>query len=514
MQFLSAAYLLISLLLLQAPSEPKTADEIMQRVRQTTQLSKSKIPATGLQLTGQGTYAGMPARFSLLFNKDGHFLQSTSSRINTASGYDGNTAWVKDLGGEQRIQDLTDGKSTIFSGLLTTNLWIVPESGMTYSIKEPAGDGKVILIFKHEPTEKAGTITIDTRTWLPLECTMTIEGRQITTRWSGRLDFQGMKFPKSIQSLSSTDRVETIHFDTVQAAPTFVRNPFAPVLTPPTDVTFDNTLPAELEVKRATTGHLLVKPKINGKEVGWFILDSGAGANVLDVKVVKELGLEQFGNLPAVGVGGAVKTYFCKPETITLGRATFKEPIAIGLDLSFLSGPMGAKIAGVVGYSTFHRCIIEMDTSKATVSLYDPQNYDQARVQNHWQKLYQIGRVSSVEAEFEGHKGVFKLDTGAAGSNVAIHAPIVEKFKLLVGRDTEDTMTGGVGGMVKSKKGTLKYFEIGGHRMDNIEATFAITDKGAFNSADTLGNIGGDLLRPFKMVFDYQNKRIAFIKRD
>src|SRR4029077_10918602 len=117
-------------------------------------------------------------------------------------------------------------------------------------------------------------------------------------------------------------------------------------------------------------------------------------------------------------------------------------------------------------------------------------------------------RVACVEAEFEGHKGIFKLDTGAAGSTVAIHAPTVEKFKLLEGRETQDTLAGGVGGNVTAKKGKLKYFELGGHRSNDVEATFATVNKGAFNSSDTLGNIGGDLLKPFKMVFDYQNKRI------
>ncbi|MFT3880830.1 MAG: retropepsin-like aspartic protease [Gemmatales bacterium] len=175
---------------------------------------------------------------------------------------------------------------------------------------------------------------------------------------------------------------------------------------------------------------------------------------------------------------------------------------------------MGAKIAGVIGYGVFHRCTVELDMENNTVALFDPKTYDQNRVQNRWQKLYQTARVACVEAEFEGHKGIFKLDTGAAGSTVALHAPTVEKYKLLDGRQTTETLAGGVGGNVSAKSGKLKYFELGGHRTDDIEVTFATTAKGAFNSADTLGNIGGDLLKPFKLVFDYQNKRIAFIKRE
>lgn len=515
MHSITAVFLLLHLLFLQTPAEPKTADEIMQRVRLATQFSKDKIPEVGLQFTGKGTFAGLPAQYTLLFNRNGHFVQTTSSRLTTGSGYDGTHAWIKDLGGEQRIQELADRNNTIVSGLFASSLWIDPSSGMAFSLEEgQPKEGVYILKFKHKPTDITGTIQIDAKTWLPLQCTTKAEGQKATTKWSGIMEFSGVKFPKTHHSLSGNDGVETYTIESIQAAPTFVLNPFAPIITGPTDVVFDDKLPAELEVMRAKTGHLLVKPKVNGKDVGWFIFDSGAGATCLDTKLIKELELEQFGELPAIGVGGAVKTRFSKPESISLGRATFKDPTVIGLDLAFLSAPMGAKIAGIIGYGVFHRCVVELDMEKNTVALFDPKTYDQNRVQNRWQKLYQTARVACVEAEFEGHKGIFKLDSGAAGSTVALHAPTVEKFKLLDGRDTTETLAGGVGGNVSAKSGKLKYFELGGHRTDDIEVTFATTAKGAFNSADTLGNIGGDLLKPFKIVFDYQNKRIAFVKRE
>ncbi|HQR07571.1 MAG TPA: retropepsin-like aspartic protease [Gemmatales bacterium] len=515
MSSITTACMLLHLLLLQAPAEPKTADDVMQRVRQATQFSKEKIPDTGLQFTGEGTFAGLPAHYILLFNRNGHFVQTTNARITTGSGFDGTNVWIKDLGGEQRIQELADRNNTIVNGLFATSLWLDPGSGMRYTLEEgQPKDGIYLLHFKHHPTEITGSIQIDAKTWLPVQSTMKAEGQKVTNKWSGIMEFNGIKFPKTHHSLSGNDGVETYTIESIQAAPTFVRSPYAPLVTPPSDVTFNDKLPAELEVMRAKTGHLLVKPKVNGKDVGWFIFDSGAGATCLDTRLIKELELEQFGEVPAIGVGGTVKTRFSKPDTISLGRATFKDPVVIGLDLAFLSGPMGAKIAGVIGYGVFHRCIVELDMEKNTIALFDPKTYDQSRVQNRWQKLYQTARVACVEAEFEGHKGVFKLDTGAAGSTVALHAPTVEKFKLLVGRETTETSAGGVGGNVTAMSGKLKYFELGGHRTDDIEATFATTTKGAFNSADTLGNIGGDLLKPFKIVFDYQDKRIAFVKRE
>lgn len=501
-------------LIYQEPASSLTAEQVMQRVRQATQFSKAKLPATGLQFMGQGSYAGLPARYSLLFNKEGCYVQTIDARISTGQGFDGTHAWIKDLGGEVRVQELSDERNNKLMGLLMTNLWLDSSSGLVYSLPEkPLENDIYTLNFTYGTPQIHGKLHIDAKAWLPLDCKMMLEGRETTVKWSGLLEFEGMKFPKSVRSFSSSDSVESYEYDTVQAAPVFVKNPYEVLSKIPADVVFDNAVPAELVVKRAKTGHLLVKPLVNGKDVGWFIFDSGAGAHCLATSTIKELGLEQFGELPAIGIGGAVKTKFSQPASIQIGRATFQKPVVIGLDFAFLDAPMGEHIAGVVGYGAFHRCIIEMDMDRNFIALFDPKAYDEKRVQGRWQKLYQSARVACVEAEFEGHQGIFKLDTGAAGSTVAIHAPIVDKLKLLENRETKETQAGGVGGMVKARSGKLKYFELGGYRHEDVEATFATVNKGAFNSSDTLGNIGGDLVKPFKVVFDYQAKRIAFVKR-
>jgi hypothetical protein len=507
------SFCLLSAMPAQAPARVKTADEVMQCVREALSISASKIPEGGLQMLGKGTFAGMPAQTEVLFNRDGHFVQTISSRLQTSIGFDGKDAWAKDISGEQRIVELSDRRNTLMNGLLATGLWVDPGSGMKYTMSDDAWkDGVYSLNFTHGPSGFSGQLRVDGTSWLPLDCTVTIEGRKQTTAWSGTVEWQGMKFPKRSETRGSGEVAETFEIEMIRPAPTFVRNPYQAIASTPDDTAFDDRVPAELEVKRAKTGHLLVKPKVNGQDVGWFILDSGAGANVLANSAVKDLRLETFGELPAVGIGGAVKTSFCKPTSLSLGRATFQEPLCVGLELAFLDGPMGEHIGGIIGYGCLYRCIVEVDMDRGSVALFDPKNYDQSRVGDRWQRLYQSSRVSCVEAEFEGLRGIFKLDTGAGGT-VSIHAPTVEKHKLLENRETTEGMAGGVGGRIKVRDGKLKYFELAGERFENLDASFALESKGAFNSADTMGNIGGTLLKPFRIVFDYQNKRIAFVKR-
>jgi outer membrane lipoprotein-sorting protein len=506
--------LLIGWAMAPAATAAESADEIMQHVRQATGISRDKIPPAGLELKGQGTFAGLPSHVQLLFDKEGRFIKRVSARLNTTMVFDGRDVWMTDIGGETRIQELADRRKTLFVGLLATSQWIDSASGMKFTVNDQATkEGAIALNFTHEPTQMTGVVHIDGKSWMPVECSLVADGRRVSYKWSEQVEYAGMKLPRKTDAYSGNDLIEAVTIETVSPAPKFIRNPYQAILREPGDATFDSSLPAELEVKKAPTGHLLVRAKVNGKDVGWFILDSGAGSNILSTKVAKELALEQFGTLPALGVAGTAKSTFARPETLVLGRLSIKNPLVVCFDLSFLDGPMAVPIAGIIGYGTFYRSVIEMDLQAPAVSLFDPKSYDQERVDGHWQRLYQTSRVSCVEAEFEGHRGIFRLDTGAPGA-VVIHAPAVERFKLLDDRPVQDALTGGVGGMLKTKKGTLKYFELGGTRTENVPALFATQRLGAFDSTETLGNIGHDLVKSFKIVFDYQHQRIAFLKRE
>src|SRR5262245_35561602 len=72
----------------------------------------------------------------------------------------------------------------------------------------------------------------------------------------------------------------------------------------PRRVAIDASAQRHLELTRATSGHLLVKPKINGIDVGWFIFDTGAGITCIDKGVADKLKLPDAGEITATGMGG------------------------------------------------------------------------------------------------------------------------------------------------------------------------------------------------------------------
>ena len=274
--------------------------------------------------------------------------------------------------------------------------------------------------------------------------------------------------------------------------------------------TFDPEAPSTVEVVRAKTGHLLVRPTINGQTPGLFILDTGAGICVISTPKVESLGLATAGEIGANGVGGSESASLYRASALVLGPLTLQDHPLMATDLSFLEQHLGAEIAGVIGYGVLSRCVAEIDLVTPSAALHDPASFVLEGCE--WVPLDLSERIPAVRARFEDHEGLFQLDTGA---NVAItfQDSAVRKWNLLENRELADTKLGGVGGFVAAKSGIVEWFELGGVRQEEVSGLFLLEAKGAHAGESKDGTIGAELLRPFVLVTDYAKERIAFRPR-
>lgn len=270
-----------------------------------------------------------------------------------------------------------------------------------------------------------------------------------------------------------------------------------------------------LEVKRAPTGHLLVKPRINGVvngvNEGWFIFDSGAGICVVSTPHVERYALKPQGEIDSTGVGGAVKNKLYSAARVEIGSLILEDHAIMATDLSFLKQFLKEDIAGVLGYGVFTPSVVELDLSTPRIAIHDPATYSLPEGMK-WSELIVSDRIPCVHARFEDKDGLFRLDTGA-NSQITFHQPAVEKWKLLDGRETQEAKLGGVGGFVAARRGTLKWIELGGIKIENLPVEFATEAKGVFAEASKDGNIGAGLLKRYTLVFEYGKDRIAFMPR-
>lgn len=275
--------------------------------------------------------------------------------------------------------------------------------------------------------------------------------------------------------------------------------------------TFDTTKAAALEVLRVKTGHLLVKPLVNGVESGWFIFDTGAGICVISTPHVAEFQLETAGEIDAQGIGGGETSKLYRASSLELGPMTLRDHTFMSTDLSFLKEHLGAEIVGVVGFGLLSACVAEIDSRAPSVALHDPAAFRLAGCE--WIPIDLADRIPALKARFEGHEGLFHIDTGA-NNGVSFSARAVEKWNLLEGRDTQDAKLGGVGGFIAVKNGTLAWFELGGLRQESVPATFPLESKGVLGGDRIDGSLGASVLKPYVLVTDYPHERLAFRPRE
>ncbi len=491
---------------------PLTTEKVLENARKAAGVDPARKPPTRLKARGTGLLFGNRVPVTMEMDAAGHFTHHFEGPIPFGSGWNGNEAWLMDLHGQVRTLQLGERSEQIIWGAAITGYWLDPAAPFRYTLDaKQSSDQKIVLAFEHTGGFEKGTIELDPSTWLATRWSYSAGKTKQSITLEGTRESGGLRIPRRIIEETENGARTEFEWEQVTEVSPGEQSALAPPRVTTSDVQFDSKVASKLEVVRAPTGHLLVRPRINGQELGWYIFDTGAGSTVINTSSIEKLGLKPIGKVPAIGVGGAVESQFYRLDSIELGPVTLDRSIVVALDLDFLTIPFGRPIGGIVGFDFIARCVVELDLKESGIALHNPAGYQLLGAK--WEKMQLVDRVPAIDASFEGKSGLFRLDTGAAGEDLTFHYHTVLSLKLAEGRNTKVGMSGGVGGMVLVRNGVIKGFEFGGNRWDEVSATFATESKGAFDDPYTAGVISGGFLSPFITTLDYENRRIAFRPR-
>ena len=485
-----------------------TAAEALGRARAAVGHERMRGRADGFVAEGTARFRGLDSRFTFLFAPDGRFRSEVGGALGEVTGFDGATGWEVDYSRMPRPLELEDLEVTQFEAWLLSGRWLAADGPFDVSLDAAKTDDKLLALkLKLKRGVLEANVFLDRATWLPARATRRGTAGEEVIELAGYREALGFRFPHRV-TRAAAGVTNVFEIRSVVPAPAAARARFRPATARPADVRWKSGAPARVEVRRVRSGHLLVHPLVNGEDAGWFILDSGAGAMVIDQKTADRLGMPALGEILAIGVAGSTKARFRRGRTFELGPLTITDTRYLELDLAFLTQAFGVPVGGICGRDFFARSAVEIDIANESVSVHDPARFRLAGAE--WQELFFSGRNPAVRARFEGgHEGLFRLDTGS-DQTVSLHGPAVERHKLLAGRETRESRSGGVGGVAASRTGRLAWFELAGRRFENPEVEFAGAGPGAFSDVYTAGNIGAGFLRAFRIVFDYGNKRVAF----
>lgn len=256
--------------------------------------------------------------------------------------------------------------------------------------------------------------------------------------------------------------------------------------------------------------HIYLDATINGKPAR-FVLDSGAGANILTPEAAQRLGLTlDLGEGRATGAQ-TVTTRHTTVDRLQIGNATLSRESVYVVAL-----PAELGCDGLLGYSVLSRFVTTVDYENNTLTLALPRNAERPKGPNVTAlPLSFSDNLPLIPGTLDGIKGKFRLDTGA-GDALTLFPAFVDRYKIRARYPKRlETVTGkGVGGLLYGELVKINAFTLGTGKnaaeVKNVPVEISRRGQGAFSEDDESGNIGGYILRRFTVTFDYPAKRVYF----
>lgn len=479
--------------------EQSSGQELLQQVKQALR-APGKAWA-GTMVSGKAVRGGVEHAYSFAFLPDGRFVQSFQGSDSKTLGNDGRQYWQEDYSHFVQELDFGDRDRQMAINLLLSDNWLFAPA----PIQLTASEGVLRLVLKE--TGVAIDIHIDPSTYLPTDASFQISGGTVLKLSDWRVAGD-RRVPMHVE-VTTDGETETYSADRARPIRPGDVHPTMPKQNV-SDFTFDAAKPATIEASFAGRTHIKVRALVNGQDVGWFLLDSGAGAMVIDKALADSLHLERLNRGTATGVGGTFESSARAVDKFEIGPMTLHNVRFGDYDFSSFNTGSGPRIAGTIGTPIFRRAVVVINWKGPTVEVYDRTKFKLQK--GVWRRLRFSDDNPAVVARVAGTPASwYRLDSGASGF-LTLHAPFVEKWRLLEGRETKAASSSGLGGTVSARTGTIKWFELGSHRFDNPTVVFSTATIGTFTDSYLAGNIGIDVLKSFTVVFDFTGSRVAFLK--
>lgn len=257
-----------------------------------------------------------------------------------------------------------------------------------------------------------------------------------------------------------------------------------------------------------------LQTRINGSDPFPFILDTGASTTTISQEFARQLNLQLKNRHQEKGVGvGEGSTDISSLDSITIDlyghKAVAKHAIAIEMGNGSANG---RHPYGVLGSEIFSRYVIEIDYAAKTVSLYDSRSYIYAGPGEVVPfKLLGGSPFVKIKVEMPGLKtveGFFMIDTGSSGG-LGLNSPFVKKNLLLKSQQRFlDRSASGASGQARVLMGRAQSLRLGSSVIQRPVAHLSQAKEGASADSSYDGTIGGEILRRFKVIFDYSRERM------
>jgi hypothetical protein len=437
--------------------------------------------------------------------------------------FDGSAGWMKDHNQHVLALEGSELQSTVTSAFLESFSDLLPGRMKGEVQKGSIGESADLSYVVKPEGGSPVTIHLDAVTHLPVRQQRREGAKTVTVTFDDWREVEGVKFPFRFRQSSGDTRFDvTATVEEIRVNTPFASDLFSKPVESSVAIRF--TAPhgrAEIPVE-FVNNHIYLPVRVNASEPLAFILDTGAEVTALDKGRAKALGIETHGMLEAQGAGGSTDVAIVKGLTFSLPGVELVDQTAAAIDLDALAPFEGQRIDGVLGYEVFRQCIVEIDYGGGKVILYDParHRYDGAGILVPFTFSGKTPQVKmSLVFPDATVEGMFVIDTGSRGS-VTVNSNITAPTSF--GTAAHRTLCGvGVGGESFCRLGRATSLRLGPSSSEPSSVVelsaplvgFSEDTRGSMADPDRAGLIGGEVLRRFRVIFDYAGKRV-WLERD
>jgi PDZ domain/Aspartyl protease len=275
------------------------------------------------------------------------------------------------------------------------------------------------------------------------------------------------------------------------------------------------------KIKFKLINNLIVIPvEVNGVELS-FLLDTGVNKpiifNLLNLNEELQINQTERILLRGLGEGESIEALRSHDNVFRIGKA-----ISVSQDLYAIFDPaldfapqLGVPIHGIIGYDLLKDFVVEVNYSSSYIKLYDPESYSQPKCNNckslplefHNNKPYVNG---SIYIDGANRKVKLLIDSGGSDSIWLFE----DQYISIPNKYFEDFLGRGLSGSVYGKRSKLDNFSIAGFELKKTNVAFpdSTSIKHAKKIEDRNGSLGGEILKRFNIIFDYQKEKITLKK--
>ena len=265
---------------------------------------------------------------------------------------------------------------------------------------------------------------------------------------------------------------------------------------------------------------IFIKVNVNGVDLT-FLLDTGVAETVLfSLDENQSVIFEDVEKVQLKGMGNQLPIDALKARNNVLKMPNFTDvshDILIVLDQEVNFSPnVGIPVNGILGFDFFRNSAVEIDYLRKRITIRRAEYLSKRQVKRYESFPLEIIKDKpyiDVLVKSGKQATVAKVLVDNGNSDALWLFANRSKTIEIPPKSIPDFLGRGFSGNIYGEKARVENVKLNGFKLENIITSFpdSISTQNINTTIDRLGSIGGEVLRRFDQIFDYQNK-ILYLK--